>query len=215
MLDRPQSSSSPHKSATIDKGVADRDGLVRFLVNRQFNYLANDEANEEDEESENYIQSKLGDLNVEASCVHVGFNGRWNKKADTCYAWWVCGTLAVSHGAKHTVSPLHIAHSGLQMVDRFDAVNIPPSRQFLLDITQHQIGGFSKYGGGPPDLYHSYLGLGALALMGEKDLKAFDCALCCSKELATKIELAREGLVAKYGHGKPGFDDDGFWDNIK
>jgi hypothetical protein len=29
-------------------------------------------------------------------CCHVGFNGRWNKKADTCYCWWVGGALSVS-----------------------------------------------------------------------------------------------------------------------
>lgn len=96
------------------------------------------------------------------------------------------------------------------MVDSFHAVNIAPSRKYLLDITQHRIGGFSKTAGGPPDLYHSYLGLAALALMGDADLKPFDVGLCCSRETIRKIELARDGLLV----GKKGFDGDGFWDSV-
>lgn len=41
---------------------------------------------------ENFLESKAGELDL----GHIGFNGRWNKKADTCYCWWVGGTLAVS-----------------------------------------------------------------------------------------------------------------------
>ena len=94
MLDRPQSSTSPHKGTAIQQGVADRQGLISFLVQRPFSYLAREEE-EEDEEGENYIESKLGALELSEGCGHVGYNGRWNKKADTCYCWWVAGTLAV------------------------------------------------------------------------------------------------------------------------
>ncbi|KFG87991.1 geranylgeranyl transferase type I beta subunit [Metarhizium anisopliae] len=163
MLDRPASSTAPHKSEAVDKGVPDRDALIHFLVHRQFNYLVEQEQDESDEGDANYVQAKLGDLSLSHHCAHVGYNGRWNKKADTCYCWWVAGTLA--------------------MVDSFHAVNIPPSRQYLLDVTQHRIGGFSKHAGGPPDLYHSYLGLAALALMGDTDLKEFDVGLCCIQSL--------------------------------
>jgi len=41
-----------------------------------------------------------------------------------------------------------------------------PIRRYLLDKTQHRIGGFSKMPGDLPDIYHSYLGLAALALFG-------------------------------------------------
>jgi len=41
-----------------------------------------------------------------------------------------------------------------------------PIRRYLLDKTQHRIGGFGKLPGDPPDIYHSYLGLAALALFG-------------------------------------------------
>lgn len=76
-------------------------------------------------------------------------------------------------------------------------IDVPPSRRYLLDITQHVVGGFSKAVDGPPDLYHSYLGLAALATMGDADLKEFDVGLCCSKETTWKIELARDGLLER------------------
>ncbi|OAA34777.1 geranylgeranyl transferase type I beta subunit [Metarhizium rileyi] len=191
MLDRPSSSSAAHDSAAVGEGVPDRKALIRFLVHRQFSYLAKEEEDESDGDAENYIQARLGHLSLADQCAHVGYNGRWNKKADTCYCWWVAGTLA--------------------MVDSFHAVNIVPSRQYLLDVTQHRIGGFSKHAGGPPDLYHSYLGLAALALMGDADLKAFDVGLCCSKDTARKVELAREGLLKRATHT---FDGDGFWESV-
>lgn len=96
MLDRPLSSTATHTSEAVKKGVPDRKGLIHFLVSRQFRYLAKQEDDESDKESENYIQAQLGGLSLDDGCGHVGYNGRWNKKADTCYCWWVAGTLAVS-----------------------------------------------------------------------------------------------------------------------
>lgn len=95
-LDRaPSSPYLPSESKTaMSEGIADRQGLLGFLAHRQFEYLSRQE--ESDEEEENFLQSELGSLSLEDGCKHVGFNGRWNKKADTCYCWWVGGTLHVS-----------------------------------------------------------------------------------------------------------------------
>lgn len=60
----------------------------------------------------------------------AGFNGRCNKVADTCYAWWVGGSLGMLHR---------------QHLQDFNAVE-----RYLLDKTQHRIGGFSKMPGDPP-----------------------------------------------------------------
>lgn len=98
------------------------------------------------------------------------------------------------------------------MLDSFSLVNRAPSRRFLLEITQHRIGGFSKVADGPPDLHHSYLGLAALAAMRDPDLKEFDVGLCCSKETSRKIERAREGLIAASRREAKGWDH-GFWDS--
>lgn len=96
MLDRPPcSTSSSHSSSAVDRGVPDRAALVRFLVHRQFNYLAKEEEDDDEEDNENFVETRLGDLSLGNGCTHVGWNGRWNKKADTCYCWWVAGTLSV------------------------------------------------------------------------------------------------------------------------
>lgn len=91
LLDRPQDSSAAQTEKALKDGIPNREGLFQFLAARQFAYLAQEE--EDDEEEENFLEAKLGDAE---SYSHVGFNGRWNKKADTCYCWWVGGTLAVS-----------------------------------------------------------------------------------------------------------------------
>jgi geranylgeranyl transferase type-1 subunit beta len=80
----------------LAKGIPDREGLVNFLARRQFPYLASEEA-EDEEDEENLVEAKLGELSIseDGRCEHVGFNGRINKKADTCYCWWVVGALSV------------------------------------------------------------------------------------------------------------------------
>lgn len=98
------------------------------------------------------------------------------------------------------------------MLDDGDMVDRAPSRRYVLDVNQHRFGGFSKTVGGVPDVFHSYLGLSALALLGEPGLKAFDVGLCCSQDTARKVELARDGLVeATRAHGT---DGDGFWESL-
>ncbi|ODA77745.1 hypothetical protein RJ55_06347 [Drechmeria coniospora] len=201
MLDRP-SSGSRHRSHlgpqsdAMGRGVSDRRRLVHFLVHRQFEYLAPQEEHDDDGGGENYIESALGRLDMTQGRHYVGYNGRWNKKADTCYCWWVAATLA--------------------MLGSLGLVSIPSSRRYILDITQNRIGGFSKSVGGLPDIYHSYLGLAALALMGDSELKEFDVGLCCSKETTRKVELARDGLMASSREGRDVANgDDGFWETMR
>ena len=103
----------------------------------------------------------------------VGFNGRPSKPADTCYSFWVSGSLQIL-GLSQLVSP-------------------ELSRRYLLDHTQHSIvGGFGKVEGDVPDILHSYLGLATLAMYDacqERDgLSPLDPVLCISKR-------ARKSLV--------------------
>jgi geranylgeranyl transferase type-1 subunit beta len=83
-----------------------------------------------------------------------------------------------------------------QLLDKSELVSKAPSRRYLLQITQHHIGGFSKVVGAPPDLFHSYLGLAALGSLhgGESGLKEFDVGLCCSKDVTSNIERAGKAL---------------------
>jgi geranylgeranyl transferase type-1 subunit beta len=78
-----------------------------------------------------------------------------------------------------------------------------PSRRFLLSKTQHLIGGFAKHPSDPPDIYHSYLGLAALAIMGgDPALKELDAALCASTDTVRKVEAARAALVRRCRDGR-------------
>ncbi|RMD44288.1 hypothetical protein DV735_g880, partial [Chaetothyriales sp. CBS 134920] len=104
----------------------------------------------------------------EALSLVAGFSGRTNKMADTCYGFWNL--------------------SALDILGMSDLANHPALRRYLLDKTQHRIGGFSKAPGEFPDLMHSYLGLAALAVMREEGLKPLDPALCVSRGVWTRIE---------------------------
>ncbi|KAL7793057.1 terpenoid cyclases/protein prenyltransferase alpha-alpha toroid [Trichoderma ceciliae] len=177
----------------MDRGIADRNGLLRFLAHRQFTYLSKKEEND-DGAVENYLEAKLGDLKLDGKYPYTGYNGRWNKKADTCYTWWACSTLRL-----------------LDSDSLYDAV---PSCNYLLDITQHNIGGFGKSVGDPPDIYHSYLGLTTVALLGGSELKEVDAGLCCSKDATRKIEVARAGLLESLkqrNERRSGWGADEFW----
>lgn len=91
--------------------------LLRWLVNRQTLYIQEDNAAAEEEDSVDGTTSYMShsfqkDSSYPAAIVGVsdmldvselpadtpqyaGFNGRCNKVADTCYAFWVGGSLAV------------------------------------------------------------------------------------------------------------------------
>ncbi|KAF7822305.1 geranylgeranyl transferase type-1 subunit beta [Senna tora] len=78
-----------------------------------------------------------------------GFQGRPNKTSDTCYAFWIGAVLRIV--------------GGHNFVDK------RALRGFLLSC-QSEYGGFSKYPGEMPDLYHSYYGFTAFSLLEEPHL---------------------------------------------
>ncbi|TQD85187.1 hypothetical protein C1H46_029275 [Malus baccata] len=79
-----------------------------------------------------------------------GFQGRPNKPSDTCYAFWIGSVLKVIGGHK--------------FIDK------KALHGFLLTC-QSEYGGFSKFPGDFPDLYHSYYGFTAFSLLEEPGLK--------------------------------------------
>jgi len=126
--------------------------------------------------------SKQGQMNYQGrpsinfSLDWTGFNGRCNKIADTCYAFWVHGSLSI--------------------LNQSNLPNTKSLRRWLLERTVHpQLGGFGKIAGDLPDLYHSYLGLAALSLLGEEKLKPLDPALCMSKEAKSRLK----GIWKRWG----------------
>ncbi|KKA27831.1 hypothetical protein TD95_003907 [Thielaviopsis punctulata] len=166
---------------TIAAGVRDINKLIHFLVYRQQLYLtqpSTDSDADSDDEDEIPPPDMAVSQDVETVVSgHVGFNGRQNKPSDTCYFWWAGATLA--------------------MLGHIDVLDPLPARRFLVDKTQHFVGGFCKAPGGRPDLYHSYLGLAALAAMGDPTLAPFDPVLCISRATVKKMITARKGMFAK------------------
>ena len=165
---------------------------VKYMLARQTTWV--DELDDEDEDEEattNGVPDASEPATVRTpppgsdETPIAGFNGRPNKMANTCYCYWNLGALAIfnSPGAPptHPVGLTHLAHTA-------------STRKYLLDTTQHQIGGFSKAPGEHPDLMHSYLALAALSVIdingGKEDIgiKEMDAALCTAKEVRNKID---------------------------
>ncbi|KAJ4394344.1 geranylgeranyl transferase type-1 subunit beta [Gnomoniopsis smithogilvyi] len=188
LLDRPlECSGEGRASRVVEEGIADRKGFVAWLASRQFAYLApENEADDEDEDDDPATANfRLAELSLSESTTTpqlIGFNGRCNKVADTCYTWWTLGSLAV-----------------LDLPDSTDPAAIQAQRRFLLEKTQHIIGGFGKHPGSPPDVGHACLGLAALATMGDPALKKLDASLCVSVETVRKVEKARRVLLEGSG----------------
>ncbi|MCJ1474673.1 hypothetical protein MMC13_003333 [Lambiella insularis] len=105
----------------------------------------------------------------------IGFSGRCNKFADTCYSFWAGGTLGI-------LKKVHL-------------LSYHSIRKYLLEKTQHMIGGFGKMPGDPPDILHSYLGLAALAVIKEPGLRSIDATLCISVSAREHLE----GLPWRHG----------------
>lgn len=78
-----------------------------------------------------------------------GFNGRPNKPVDTCYSFWVGGSLKILDSL-HFVNDDHISEYVLMAQDR--------------------AGGFSKYVNCVSDPMHTYLGLAGLSLLNFKEV---------------------------------------------
>ena len=66
-------------------------------------------------------------------------------------------------------------------------------RKYLLEKTQNPLtGGFGKFPGDPPDLYHSSLGLAALSLTGSDEVKEIDAGMCISKDAKGRLKAIWE-----------------------
>ncbi|TGZ82852.1 terpenoid cyclases/Protein prenyltransferase [Ascodesmis nigricans] len=166
----------------LKETAINRDGLLSWLLSRQVAFKNIHGMTEED-----YTEIQNGDNEEEKQALEevelmddgsgrpkcAGFNGRCNKMPDTCYSFWVGASL--------------------EMLKKFHLLNIQANRRFLLEKTQHIIGGFKKLPqpGGYPDILHSYLGLAALSLAREEGLCRLDAALCVSiqtKERLTSLK---------------------------
>ncbi|KAF2212577.1 hypothetical protein CERZMDRAFT_40849, partial [Cercospora zeae-maydis SCOH1-5] len=108
----------------------------------------------------------------------AGMNGRTGKVADTCYAFWAGAAFHLMD------APQLYCRSRLQ--------------RYLLEKTQHPVlGGFGKFPGDLPDLYHSYLALAALGLDGCEGLQDIDPAMCISRRASARLPAIWESWDLK------------------
>ncbi|KAH7729796.1 hypothetical protein AAVH_02270 [Aphelenchoides avenae] len=79
-----------------------------------------------------------------------GFHGRTNKPDDSCYAFWIGGTL--------------------KMLNSDSLVDHTALRAFLISTQDDLIGGFSKYSDSTSDVLHTYFSIAALSIFNEPTL---------------------------------------------
>lgn len=160
------------------------------MSSRAFTADTSSDDDDDDDDDEDVVP--LQNLSNHMPTLHnVAYNGRTNKPGDSCYLWWTTGALSLLGESRNA------------------AIVGDPARRFLLQRMQHLIGGFSKHPGGPPDIFHSYLGLASLAIMEDESeaavarqerpalraVKRLDPALCISADAVRRMELGRKALL--------------------
>ena len=90
------SSQAPETSTAEDTlpGLTNLPETVRWLMLRQMPYSDGD--NEEKDETDDTQTASDHHFVPDLDTTFVGFNGRCNKSADTCYTFWVGASLDVS-----------------------------------------------------------------------------------------------------------------------
>lgn len=175
------------------RGLTNVNDTTRWLILRQCAIIdaGGEESDNEDEDvesiQEDNLPGPLEALNLNDTKYFIGSNGRLNKHPDTCYSFWVGASL--------------------DMIGKTSLIDTEGTRRWLIEKTQHMIGGFGKEPGYPPDIYHSYLGLAALSIVGTPGLKKLDAALCISEDAKDKIEKDIAAYLDDAGYLKAvGFD---------
>ena len=95
-----------------------------------------------------------------------GFQGRPQKDADTCYSFWVGGTL--------------------KTLDCLQYIDENQTMLFTLSC-QTDYGGISKVKDTHPDVLHSYMSLAGLSLLGFKGLNTVFPSLNITERAATGL----------------------------
>lgn len=106
----------PSKASQQIEGMSNTPGTISWLVSRQSIYeeLADESDEDENEEVDPYLEAKMKMMGIHDNAISetlnqavpvlspmsndtqwIGFNGRCNKKVDTCYSFWVGASLEV------------------------------------------------------------------------------------------------------------------------
>ena len=117
-----------------------------------------------------YSDEKVSNLEQEEAEA-AGMQGRCNKLGDTCYSFWIGGTLQM------------LGKGWLNMLNK------EKLRNYLLKYTQHKrFGGFGKVPGAPPDILHAYFGICGISLLEIDTLKVkmLDADWTCNRKGESK-----------------------------
>lgn len=182
---RPSKTDSPHD--TNISGLSDPARTVHWLVSRQTT-----EIYKPDPDSDPLEDDLDDNLDDDKDDSILGVNGRINKQADTCYAFWVLGSLSVLNDSKQ---PYHTKPSTTpDTTTTTDSISISTTistsgiKKWLLNKTANALmGGFGKHAGDLPDLHHSYLGLAACGLLGVQGVEPLDAAMCVSARTRRRV----------------------------
>ena len=106
--------------------------------------------------------------------LNEGFNGRPDKKDDTCYTFWVGATLKLLNDDKEETS--------------FANAEILHCLDFVLSTQDGITGGLAKWPELSPDPLHTYLGLAGLALAPFAGLRPVDPQLNITKRARAFVD---------------------------
>lgn len=135
--------------------VTEQEKTLQWLIDKQ---VSREECSEKQDISNEYYNFD----------DHGGFQGRENKSADTCYAFWCVNSICILNSNLRTV------------------LDVSRVKGYLLKRTQNQLtGGFSKCYKEEADLYHTCLGIAALKLMEGN----FNGVLCIPTQVAKEFDL--------------------------
>ena len=105
--------------------------------------------------------------------LREGFNGRPDKKDDTCYTFWVGATIKLlSEDKDEQIANTQILHC----------------IEFVLSTQDGITGGLAKWPDISPDPLHTYLGLAGLALAPYPGLRPVDPQLNITKRARAFVE---------------------------
>ena len=150
---------------------------IEWILQRQTTWVEENDDSDSESGSNDLPQHDKATEDSPPQAIPAGFNGRLGKMADTCYCFWNTGALAIfDQSSLEPTNPTSFF------------IDTPSLRSYILNLAQHQIGGFSKSPGAPPDVMHSYLGLATLAVYREEGLKGLDPVLVVSKDAADRLE---------------------------
>lgn len=98
-----------------------------------------------------------------------GLNGRPEKLEDVCYSWWVLASLKI--------------------MNRSHWISAEKLKDFILSCQDTETGGFADRTGNMPDIFHTLFGIGALSMLGNKNLKEINPTFCMPQYVIDRLKV--------------------------